>query len=283
MYRIAFFTGICGACLCVVAAMLAFDNYMTDDRKDSVRGEINASLDAQAARYDDPRTRRCLRRYCEGQLAHMVTTLRDGLFLSRPFTPDSALPLPPSGWESVPYDRAVMAEIFGAPLRETALSTTTTNGLFKKMDNWGGGNRMAAVQLYRPGQNAPIYTPGETAPITLALAIDRGGIRYAKTAIPAPRVQRGAEVVAHLHGLPVWQFRQTSFEPSVGGMVKVDYRHYLIDLDGMVTLTAISRADPAQVMALLQTLDLPFFVSQLPRAPQGYDSALPGLVPVVDG
>ncbi|QFT57367.1 hypothetical protein FIU94_00910 [Sulfitobacter sp. THAF37] len=249
-----------GVLLCMGAAMMAIDIYMTDDRKTAARASINAQLDEAAASYDERAENGCRRR-C-GFLATMakaVTDLRDGIFAGPPFDPETVFAQPPEGWRMAPYDLATVEGIMGHRLNRTPLVSPTYNQLLTRFDDVAKAAQTGAVRLYAKDE----------ARVAIALKITDAGLRGKD----APRTAPPEGVIAPLtatDGLPFRLHPQVSVDLLRDTRIAVGYRHYSMDLDGQVRIDVLATGPTAKVEALLSSFDLEPIIDALPRPPAGY-------------
>lgn len=261
MKKIAFFIALLGILLLTAAGMLAFDNYLTADRKEAVLDEVNAQIDAGAATYEDRREAGCTRRRCGffATMADAVADLRDGIFLSVPFKAATALPPPPPGWTASDYDLAAVEGIVEAQMQDSIVFVSTQDSLLNEFDDTATARNVGA---------AAIYTQGDKA-MALSIMIHRNGLRRAKAdgGSPAPHIPAP---VFRLDGLAVHRNSQTANVGTTSVKTLVSYHHYEMNLDNQITITILARASVSDVAALLAELDLDMIIADLPRRPTGY-------------
>lgn len=262
MKKLAYFFAAIGCLIVTITAMLAIDTYMTDARKTAVRGDINAALDEGANLFEDERASGCIR-HCAGGTSHLLVSLRDGLFLSRPFDPNAALPAAPDGWTRAPYSLAAAETIMGREIRRTALSSPTDNELLQDIDRIATKGSYSAAQIYRHG----------TSQIAMGIAIDRDAIRKAKDG-EIIQDDETANVFTSLTGIPVRLHKQTSYDWRTSEYTPVAYQHLTMDLDGQVTVLILALVeDHDDILTLLSAFDVSAIVETLPHIPQSYDAA----------
>ncbi len=260
MKKIAFFIALFGILLLTAAGMLAFDDYLTEDRKEAVLDEVNAQIDSGAAAYEDRREAGCRRRCgAFATMAGAVADLRDGIFLSIPFNAATALPPAPPGWAATDYDLAAVEGIVGVQLQRSALFVSTQNSLLRQFDDTATARSVGAAEVYTQGEKT----------IALSIMIHRNALRSAKEGggSAAPHI---SAPVFRLDGLAVHRDSQIAYEGINSVKSVVTYQHYEMNLDNQITITILSRAAVSDVAALLAELDLGMMIADLPRRPTGY-------------
>lgn len=259
MRRLAMGLATLGGILMLGTAMLAFDAYMSGDRKAYVRAEIDAGLEAKAEQYDE-RGLACRRKCMFGGFSELYVTFRDGMFSSVPFQAAELIPNAPADWIKEDYTLLSAETLFGREIRETLSPAETNNKhllhLHKAADSGSG----TAVQMYRSGDDI----------MAIIIDVHRDAIRKAKDG-DIQRDSSQADIFAHLYGLPVRTFKKISHDWRDGSNTPVDYQRFEINLDRQVKITIYALADQGDVIALLNNLDMVHIVDGLPSAPIGFD------------
>lgn len=267
MRKFAVFVACIGLILVVGTAMIAFEQVATDERRADIRQGINAQLDSGAQSYEQSREDGCRRR-CGffGSMSHMVVGLRDGIFLSMPFDPETVFPPAPDGWVRTEYTLAAMQDIVDWEMYRSAVFQSTQNSLLMRFDDIASANNVGAVRIYQQGDKR----------IAMAIMIHRNGLRAAKG-----EGRNGTVTVenpiAIIDGLPVRAHAQEAYEGFGNDPTPVAYRHLSMNIDGQVSIAWLALSEEADLMALLSGFDLAPIVQDLPQIPAGYTAGT-GLV-----
>jgi hypothetical protein len=260
MTKLTGFLFLLGVALVGGAGMMAFDTYMSDDRKEAVRAEINTQLDEGAARTAERHEDGCRRR-CGffGSMATMITGLRDGVFAGLPFDPETAFPAGPKGWTITPYDLAAVEAIVDWKMQRTPLISPTQNKLLMRMDDIAQAAETGAVRIYVK----------EDMAIAVAIQISREGLR-GEAPIGQRVTSRAMPSSAVANGVPFKVYPPVAYDVYGENPKPVGYRHFVMDLDGQVYITALALAPDEEIHKVLSTFDLTPIIADLPRKPAGY-------------
>ena len=268
MKKIAVFILFVGIVLVGGSAMVAFDSYMNDDRKSAIAEGINAQLDENSARYEESREQGCGRRRSGNcgildSFSNLIVELRDGIFLSSPFDPDTVIVETGTNWTLLPYDLETVENIVGHNIERTPIHTPTSNQLLVYFDQ---------VANLRISGSVKIYTQDEGT-IVMAIKVLKDGIRAGNDNI-APKAALVPSPFVTIDGIPVQDHPQTSDNGIHPGTTPVDYRHFSMDFDGQVEVTILALADDAVVAEFLSGFDISYIVEGLPQVPANYSPGL---------
>lgn len=269
MRFLAFFIAVLGFLIVLGAVMMAFDSYITDERRAAVQDGITARLDENAADFEQSRADGCRRR-CGffDTLSHAIVGARDGVFLSLPFEPRAVLPPAPAGWTATAFDLATVEQIIGRTFQRTAIITPTDNRLLGYLDDAAALRTAGAVQ---------IYSKDETY-VVVSVVISQDGLRDAKKS--RHRLSNPVETpFVTLSGLPVLEHPQVSVDPLRDTETPVDYRHFTMDIDAQVDIKLIAQASDEDVQTILAALDMARIAGDLPAVPAAFDATAGLMIP----
>jgi|GEM_PF-7083499 len=267
MRKLAGFIFIIGIVLIAGAGMFAFDSYMTDDRRSAVHGEINTRLDEGAEQYEQNREEGCRRSGCGffAGISSMTVAIRDGIFLPRPFDPDTVFVETKGDWIQFPYDLEMVETIVDWEIERTPVRVSTSNRLVQYFDYVASLRRSGSVKIYVQDDNL----------IAMAVRVLNDGIRAGKSN-SAPQAADVPIPFVTIDGLPVRDYPKIN-EVGVGlGQVisPVDYRHLSMDFDGQVEVTIVALAEDAKIIEFLSGFDVSLIVDGLPQRPAGYTAGV---------
>ncbi|SDX30076.1 hypothetical protein SAMN05444358_104207 [Ruegeria halocynthiae] len=249
-----------GAILMVGATLLAFDTYMTDERKSASRAALNAQLDASADQYEKRHEDGCVRR-CgrQGALAHFIVNLRDGIFFSLPFEPARVFPAAIPGWTETSFDIGALEEMLGKPAKSGVHSHTTEHRVLSALKRVTKEPKSGDVRIYRKD--------GRT--IAIGIKIYRKGLHAAKDGKKF-RLKKSTEHFAEIDGVLIHKHSQFSYDSKTRDYTAVKYQNLSIYLDGQVEVTIVSDATNEELQAFLSEFDMNPIIADLPKAPASY-------------
>lgn len=271
MRAFAKFIAVLGFIILIGAGMMAFDDFMTDDRRAAVNDEINSQLDAGSERYEERREEGC-RRNCGffGTVSNMIVSMRDGMFLSLPFEPAAVMPPAPEGWTARPYDLAVLEGIVGRTLWQTAVVDDTENEVLKDFERINNATKTGFVQIYRSGDKAIVF----------GVMMIPNGLRAAKDG-----ENRTARVVpmpfATIDGVPVRRLEQRGTRAIPFEEYDVAYHRFAMDLDGQATISVLASASTEleDITVFLSDFAVAPLVRDMPAIPDTYVAGAGFVVP----
>lgn len=249
-----------GAILMIGATFMAFDTYMTDDRRSAARAAINAKLDAGAEHYENRHEDGCVRR-CSRQwaLSHFIVSLRDGIFYSLPFEPAQVFPAASPGWVVTAFNFDALEAMLGRPAKSGIHSHTTEHRVLSALKRVTKEPKSGDVRIYQKD--------GTT--VALGIKIYRKGLHAAKDGEKF-RLRKRTEPFAEINGVMVHKHSQFSYDSKTRDYTPVRYQHLSIYMDGQVEITIVTDATNDELKEFLSRLDLNPIVAGLPKAPSGY-------------
>ncbi|WP_170336356.1 hypothetical protein [Ruegeria arenilitoris] len=249
-----------GAILMIGAALMAFDTYMTDDRRTAARDALNAQLDEGAAEYEKSREDGCRRR-CGGlgSLSHLIVNIRDGIFLSLPFDPSEVFPATQPGWTMTGFSIEALEPMLGQPKTNGRIGTTSEHDLWSDLNRVTKQAKSGAVRVYRQGDKT----------IALGIKIYREGLHAARDGEKF-RLRKTTKPFAEIDGVLVRKHPQFSYSMVTRDYTPTDYQLLSIYMDGQVEITVVSDASNEELEAFFSAFDLTPIVENLPKAPSNY-------------
>lgn len=263
--RLFLITGLClGIVLLMGATFLSIDQAVTDED----RAAFQAGVDTQAAQYDDARgvTRRT---DFVGKTAHLFVTMREGLFKSSGLNVRMNLPPAPDGWTKADLTVADIEAVTGAPYIK-GVAMNGQEALFDRFVDAFHGRKLGAAASYSDGATRVLVQI--TASMAKIREAEEGRVRRTQP-VPAP--------IARINGIPVERHPQHYRDPFRDRDIPVDYERVTLNLDGLVIIEAVTDGSKADLLTVLQGLDIAGLQAGLPvavaayRKNTGFESFLP--------
>lgn len=246
------------------AFMFAFDQYFSGEVKENTRNAINSHLDERAETFAENRdngncgSRR--RSGCSGGISALIVSLRDGIFLSRPFDPELALPETPEGWTAEPYTLAAIEGIVGQQVLEGSVARDSNETRLRKFHRASTTGSTSAARVYRNDDQV----------IAIAIEISKSGIRAAKKGDPLTMFV-GRNPFMYLNGLFVEKHQQNN-QDMRGNVEPVEFQFLTTHLEGQVEIFVLAMATDENIAALLEDIDIEMMLPELPITPSEYGS-----------
>lgn len=252
--RFFLITGLClGIVLLMGAAFLSIDQAVTDDD----RATFQAGLDTQAARYDDARGV-ARRTDFVGKTAHFIVTMREGMFKSSGLNVKTNLPPAPQGWIKADFTVADMEAVTGAPYVK-GVAMNGQEALFDRFVDASHGRKLAVAAGYSDG----------TTRVLVQITASMAKIREAEEG-PVRRAQRAGATIARINGIRVERHPQHYRDPFKDRDIRVGYERVTLNLDGLVMVEAVTDGSMADLLSVLQGLDIAGLQAGLPVTVAAY-------------
>ena len=252
--RFFLITGLClGIVLLMGAAFLSIDQAVTDED----RATFQASLDTQAAQYDDARGV-ARRSDFVGKTAHLFVTMREGLFKASGLNVKTNLPPAPQGWIKADFTVADMEAVTGAPYVK-GVAMNGQEALFDRFVDASHGRKLGAAASYSDG----------TTRVLVQITASMARIREAEDG----RVRRARPVrtaIALINGIPGERHPQHYRDPFKDRDIPVAYERVTLNFDGLVLVEAVTDGSKADLLAVLQGLDVAGLQAGLPVSVAAY-------------
>ena len=252
--RFFLFTGLClGIVLVMGAVFLSIDQAVTDED----RAPFQAEIDAQAAEYDVASGFN-RRRDLVGKTADLFVTMRDGMFKSSGLKVRNNLPAAPQGWSKAAFEVSHLEQVARAPYVK-GVAMNGQESLFDRFVDASYGRRLGAAATYSNGD----------ALVIVQITGSMSNIRDAEEG----RVRRAGPVrnaIALIDNVPVQLEKQSYRDPFKDRDIPVDYQRVTMNLDGLVHIEAVTNGSKADLLAVLEGLDVVGLQSGLPVALSQY-------------